>query len=137
MRVVFPAFEDRKLWIATKRNSTKARHIERDPKVELFWEAGNSRPVAHLTVSGTARFLDDSSEKARVWNAKLFGYNLREFWPQGPTSPDLGLLLVAPTRIELGWQPAMWRGEKPQVWKPPVAAPLSWLTSLARHRLYL
>jgi hypothetical protein len=29
VRVVFPGFEWRKLWVATKRNSTKARHIER------------------------------------------------------------------------------------------------------------
>lgn len=39
VRVVFPAFEDRRLWIATTRNSAKARQIQREPNVELFWEA--------------------------------------------------------------------------------------------------
>src|SRR5713101_4242337 len=80
VRVVFPAFEERNLWIATRRNSVKARQIERDPNVELFLEAGDSRPISHLTVTGIAHFVDDLSEKERVWNAGLFGYDLAEFW---------------------------------------------------------
>ncbi|MGO9450470.1 MAG: pyridoxamine 5'-phosphate oxidase family protein [Candidatus Binataceae bacterium] len=118
VRVVFPAFEERTLWIATKRTSAKARQIARDPRVELFYEASGARPIAHLTVTGTARIVDDSSAKDRLWNAGLFGYNLAEFWPRGPRSEDFALLRITPSRIELGWQPAMWVGQKPQVWKP-------------------
>jgi general stress protein 26 len=117
VRAVFPGFEGRKLWVATKRNSAKARQIERDAKVELFWEVGSTRPTAHLTVTGTARFVDDPSEKTRIWNAKLFRYRLVEFWPKGPGSEDFGLLLITPDRVELGFQPAMWQGQKPDVWR--------------------
>jgi len=117
VRVVFPAFEDRRLWIATKPTSAKARQIERDPRVELFFEASGNRPIAHLTVTGTAQLVHDSSEKDRVWNAGLFGYDLKEFWPKGPNSRDFALLVITPVRIELGWQPAMWTGQKPEVWK--------------------
>ena len=117
VRVVFPGFEDRRLWIGSQRNSAKAKQIERDPNVALFWEAGSTRPIAHLTCSGVARFVDDPAEKSRVWNAKIFGYNLTEFWPSGPESNDFGLMLITPTRVELGWQPAMWQGQKPQVWR--------------------
>jgi len=116
VRVVFPGFEGRQLWIATKRNSTKARHIERDPNVELFWEVGSTRPTAHLTLTGVARFVDDGALKTRIWDGGVFGYGLSEFWPEGPQSSDFGLVLIAPNRIELGWQPALWQGQKPQVW---------------------
>jgi len=118
MRVVFPGFEGRQLWIATKRNSTKARHIERDPNVELFWEVGSARPTAHLTVSGVAQFVDDVVAKKRIWDADLFGYRLSEFWLGGPQSGDFGLLSIVPNRVELGWQPAMWQGQRPEVWTP-------------------
>jgi len=115
--VVFSGFEGRRLWIATKRNSAKARQIERDPNVELFWEAGAARPIAHLTVTGVAAFVDDPVEKRRVWSARIFGYDLREFWPGGRESDGFRLLLIVPHRVELGFQPAMWQGQKPEVWK--------------------
>jgi len=116
VRVVFPAFENRKIWIATKPNSPKAQQIRRDPRVELFYEVGTTRPITHLTVTGTARFVDDFSERSRVWNAGIFGYDVTEFWPDGPTSADFSLLLVTPDRIELGTQPQMWQGQKPEIW---------------------
>lgn len=117
VRVVFPAFEGRQLWIATNPSSAKARQIARDPHVELFFEASGNRPIAHLTVTGTARIIRDTNEKDRLWNAGMFAYDLREFWPKGPQSDDFALLLVTPARVELGWQPAMWTGQRPQVWK--------------------
>ena len=117
VRVVFPAFEGRKLWIATRPKSPKAWQIRRDPKVELFYEVGDKRPTVHLTLTGVAHLVDDPAEKTRVWNAKLFGYDLREFWPEGPQSKDFGLVLITPHRVELGTQPAMWQGQTPEVWK--------------------
>jgi len=118
VRVVFPAFEGRRLWMATNPTSAKARQILRDPRVELFFEASGNRPIAHLTVTGTARLIRDSSERNRLWNGDRFAYDLREFWPKGPQSDDFALVLVTPSRVELGWQPAMWTGQKAQVWKP-------------------
>ena len=117
VRVVFPAFEDRVLWIATQPRSAKALQVARDPRVELFYEVGSARPVTHLTVTGKAQLIGDLGEKIRVWNLRLFGYDLREFWPGGPESNDLILIRIEPTRIELGTQPAMWQGQKPRVWK--------------------
>ena len=119
VRVVFPAFEGRQLWIATNPTSAKARQIARDPRVELFFEASGGRPIAHLTVTGTARIIRESNEKNRLWNGGIFSYDLREFWPKGPQSDDFALVLVTPARVELGWQPAMWTGQRAQVWEPP------------------
>ena len=83
MRVVFPAFEGERVWIATKPSFAKTRQISLDPHVELFWETGASRPAPHLTLTGVARRIDDQTEKDRVWSSKLFGYDLAEFWPSG------------------------------------------------------
>jgi general stress protein 26 len=105
VRVVFPAFEDRVLWIATQPRSAKALHIARAPRVELFYEVG------------TQRLINDLEEKIRVWNLRIFGYDLREFWPAGPDSKDLTLIHIDPLRVELGVQPALWLGQKPEVWK--------------------
>src|SRR5713226_3746726 len=74
VRVVHPAWEGEKLWIATGRKSPKARHIERNPKVELFYTVGSE--FTHLTVTGSARFIDDLAEKKRIWNSKIFDYEL-------------------------------------------------------------
>ena len=117
VRVVFPAFEDRVLWLATQPRSAKALHISRDPRVELFYEVGSARPITHLTVTGNARLIHDLEEKIRVWNLRIFGYDLREFWPSGPDSKDLTLIHIDPLRVEVGVQPAMWQGQKPEVWK--------------------
>lgn len=117
VRVVFPGFESERVWIATKPSFAKTRQIEFDPHVELFWETGASRPAPHLTVTGTARLVTDACEKVRVCNAKVFGYDLAEFWPKGAASEDLILIEITPSRVELGWQPAMWSGEKPLIWR--------------------
>jgi general stress protein 26 len=108
VRVVFPAFEDRVLWIATQPRSAK---------VELFFEVGTQRPITHLTVTGNARLISDLDERIRVWNLRIFGYDLKEFWPSGPDSKDLTLIHIDPFRVELGVQPALWLGQKPEVWR--------------------
>jgi general stress protein 26 len=116
VRVVHPAFEGARLWIATGRNSAKARHIEKNPNVELFYQVGAD--MVHVTVTGTAKFVEDAAEKKRVWNGKLFDYDLAQFWPDGPGSKDFGLMLVTPSRVELTSLQEMTTGIKPQVWRP-------------------
>ena len=115
VRVVHPAFEGERLWVATGRQSAKGRHIARNPKVELFYQAGPE--FVHLTVTGTARFVDDPAEKKRVWEGKVFNYDLAQFWPGGHQAPDFGLMLVTPSRIELTGMMEMMQGKKPLVWR--------------------
>ena len=117
VRVVHPAFEGDKVWIATGRASAKGKHIAKNPKVELFYQAGPE--FVHLTVTGTAKFVDDPAEKKRIWEGKVFDYDLAQFWPNGHQSPDFGLLLVTPSRIELTGMMEMMQGKKPLVWRAP------------------
>jgi len=116
VRVVHPAFEGERLWIATGRASHKAKQIERNPRVELFFQV-SAPDMVHLTVSGRARFIEDTAEKKRIWNGKVFDYELAQFWPGGPESKDFGLLLVEPARVELTSLAEMGAGKPPEVWR--------------------
>jgi general stress protein 26 len=115
VRVVHPAFEGERVWIATGRNSAKARHIAGNPKVELFYQIGAE--MIHLTVTGKAKFVEDLAEKKRIWNGKVFDYDLAQFWPAGPESKDFGLILITPERVELTSLSEMTAGRKPEVWR--------------------
>ncbi|HZC45469.1 MAG TPA: pyridoxamine 5'-phosphate oxidase family protein [Candidatus Acidoferrum sp.] len=117
VRVVHPAFEGERVWVATGRASAKARHIEKNPKVELFYQIGAD--MVHLTVTGKARFIEDLAEKKRIWNGKVFDYELAQFWPGGHESKDFGLMLIEPDRVELTSLPEMTTGKKPEVWRAP------------------
>ena len=115
VRVVHPAFEGERVWVATGRGSAKARQIGKNSNVELFYQIGAE--MVHLTVTGKATFVADPAEKKRIWNAKIFDYDLSQFWPAGPEADDFGLMLITPARIELTSLPEMTTGKKPEVWR--------------------
>ncbi len=115
VRVVHPAIEGTRVWVATGRSSAKANQIARNPKVELFYQIGSD--MVHLTITGRARFIDDAAEKKRVWEGKIFDYELGQFWPEGHASRDFGLMLIEPVRAELTSLPEMTQGKKPEVWQ--------------------
>jgi general stress protein 26 len=115
VRVVHPAFEGERVWVATGRKSAKARQIAKNSKVELFYQIGAE--MVHLTVTGNARFVEDAAEKKRIWDGKVFDYDLSQFWPAGPGSDDFGLMLITPARVELTSLAEMTTGKKPEVWR--------------------
>jgi general stress protein 26 len=73
--------------------------------------------MIHLTITGHARFVEDPIEKKRVWESKIFDYDLGQFWPQGHDSKDFGLLLIEPEKAELTSLPAMTQGKSPELWR--------------------
>jgi len=115
VRVVHPAIEGGRVWVATGRSSAKARQIGKNPRVELFYQIGSD--MVHLTITGRARFVEDPLEKKRVWDGKIFDYELGQFWPQGPGSKDFGLMLIEPESAELTSLPDMTQGKSPQRWR--------------------
>ena len=52
VRVVHPAFEGERVWVATGRTSAKARHIAKNPRVELFYQIGAEMIVVRRARSG-------------------------------------------------------------------------------------
>jgi general stress protein 26 len=115
VKVVHPAFERERVWVATGRTSAKARHIAKNANVELFYQV--SAEMVHLTVTGKATFVENPAEKKRIWDAKVFDYDLAQFFPEGPQSKDFGLMLITPTRVELTSLPEMMTGKAPEVWR--------------------
>src|SRR5262249_49311529 len=81
VRVVQPAIEGQQVWVATGRQSAKARQIRKNPRVELFYQIGPD--MVHLTITGRAKFVEDPMEKRRVWEGGIFDYELGQFWPEG------------------------------------------------------
>jgi general stress protein 26 len=73
--------------------------------------------MVHLTVTGKASFVEDPAEKKRIWNGKIFDYDLAQFWPGGAESKDFGLMLITPSRVEVTSLAEMSQGKPPQVWR--------------------
>jgi general stress protein 26 len=114
VRVVHPAWEGPTVWIATGRESAKARQIASNPEVALFWQVAPPDFV-HLTVTGRARLVDDPAAKRRLWS--VFDYDMSQFFKDAD-DPAYGLVRVDPARIELTALPAMMQGTAPRVWRP-------------------
>jgi general stress protein 26 len=93
----------------------QGRAYRQELRVELFYQI--SAEMVHLTVTGTAKFVEDLKEKKRIWDGKVFDYDLSQFWPQGAESKDFGLMLITPSRVELTSLPEMMAGKKPEVWR--------------------
>ena len=92
VRVVHPAIEDRRVWVATGRNSSKARQIAQNPRVELFYQIGTD--MVQLTITGRARFIEDPID-----------------------SEDFGLMLIEPEKAELTSLAEMTQGKSPKLWR--------------------
>jgi len=110
-------------WIATGRDSHKAKHIAHNPYVSLsYWDPKHEQIYAECK----AEWVDDMGEKERLW--KLFGstpeplgYDLKLFWSEGVTDPTYGLLRLTPWRLEISALGDMMQGEAPKVFRQDVA----------------
>lgn len=98
VRMVHPTWEGDILWIATGPDSAKVREIQHNGAVDIQFQVAPDDFV-HLLVRGHASVLTDQPTKARIWN--VMDYDLAQFWPDGPTSPDYCVVKVQPVRVEL------------------------------------
>ncbi len=98
VRMVHPTWEGDTLWIATGPTTAKARQIQRNSAVDIQFQVAPDDFV-HLLVRGNATIVTDADTKRRVWD--VMDYDLSQFWPAGPESPDYCAVRVEPTRVEL------------------------------------
>ncbi len=115
-RILHSIWEQRTGWIATRRNSPKARELERNPHVSLAYIADVLRPAY---ADCLARWEDELSAKQHVWNLFLaapapLGYDPAPIFG-GVDAPDFGLLCLTPYAIELG--NVSGQGERRIVWR--------------------
>lgn len=111
VRMVHPTWEGDVLWIATGPTSAKAREIQKNGAVDIQFQVAPDDFV-HLMVRGNAIVLTDQATKTRVWD--VMDYDLAQFWPGGPTSPDYCAVRVQPVRVELS---QMFGTMNKRVWK--------------------
>ncbi|MBK9178317.1 MAG: pyridoxamine 5'-phosphate oxidase family protein [Acidimicrobiales bacterium] len=107
-------------WIATGRDSHKARHLAANPFVSCtYWDPQHQQVYADCE----ARWVDDPDEKQRLWDLyngtpPPLGYDLALFWRNGPGDPTYGLLRLDPWRVEVSALADMMTGAPPRVWRP-------------------
>ncbi len=89
-------WHERAAWVAIGLYDAKVRNLAANPEVCMHYEVGEATNWDHLMVWGTAELVADVATKRAMWNA--FSYDLDEFDPAGPESPDTVLLRIQPRR---------------------------------------
>ncbi|MFD5800524.1 MULTISPECIES: pyridoxamine 5'-phosphate oxidase family protein [unclassified Streptomyces] len=92
---VWPAWEGETVWISTGAKSVKVRNIAANPAVAMHWQVDASGDGVMLW--GTATVYTDIDTKRRLWTG-LFDYDLNDFVPDGPESPEAAFVAIAPER---------------------------------------
>jgi general stress protein 26 len=117
-RILHPIWEGSTGWIATGRDSHKAKHLAANPYVSLsYWDQEHQQ----IYVDAKAEWVDDAAEKKRLWDLygstpPPLGYDLGMIWRGGLEDPTYGLLKLTPWRIELFALADMFQGKEPQIW---------------------
>lgn len=104
----FPPEADMTVWLATNPRSRKVGHLRADPRVTLYYFDPGS--LSYVTLTGTARLVDDPAEKARRW---------KEGWEAFYPNRDASYLLieVTPVRLEVV-SPMRGLSGNPATWTP-------------------
>ena len=117
-RILHPIWEGSTGWIATGRDSHKAKHLAENPYVSLsYWDQQHQQ----VYVDAKAEWVDEPAEKKRLWELYSstpppLGYDLGMIWQGGLEDPTYGLLKLTPWRIELFALADMFSGKEPQIW---------------------
>jgi len=121
-RILHPIWEGTTGWIATGRQSHKAKHLTGNPFVSLtYWDPQHEQTI----IDCRAEWQDDQGTKDRIWELlrttpEPVGYDPRLFWP-GADEASFGVLKLTPWRLEVWSLEAMARGEPARVWRPQVS----------------
>jgi general stress protein 26 len=120
-RILHPIWDGSTGYIATGRNSFKAKHLAENPYVSLsYWDPQQQQVYAECR----AEWQDDPAEKQRIWDLYKstpppLGYDLTLFWKGGVEDPEYGLMKLTPWRIEISAIADMVQGKPPLVWRGP------------------
>ena len=97
------------IWLATNPHSRKVKEIRNNRQVVLYYSA--PQIGGYVTITGTARLVDDISEKANRW---------KEAWAAFYPDRDKNYLLIAvtPQKLEIISDAHGIIGN-PDNWQPP------------------
>jgi len=105
----FQPDENMVVWFGTNSRSRKVAEIRRHPRVTLYYFDREGQ--AYVTMSGIARLVNDSREKAKRWKDEW-----KDFYPD--RAKDYLLIEVTPKKLEVISQKLSILGH-PNTWKPP------------------
>jgi general stress protein 26 len=106
-------------WIATGRQSLKAKHLAGNPYVSVsYWTPDRE----HVIADCRTEWEEDPGEKQRVWalfgsKPEPYGYDLNMFW-KAADDPSYGALKLVPWRIETWSIADLAQGRPAAVWMP-------------------
>jgi general stress protein 26 len=106
----FPPDENMMVWLGTNPRSRKVAEIRRNPRVTLFYIDREGQ--GYVTISGTARLVNDPKEKAKRWKEEW-----KAFYPD--RAKNYLLIEVTPQKLEVISEKRKIQGD-PNTWKPPV-----------------
>jgi general stress protein 26 len=81
------------LWFFMSRTSDPATGIKADPEVNVSY--ADPSKDSYVSVSGTARIVEDMARKKELWNAMV-----KAWFPNGIDDPELALVAVDVTKAE-------------------------------------
>lgn len=108
---------DEHLWLVTPSDTEQARDVANDARVLLVCQDGRGR---FLALRGEAAIVDDLPRLRRLWTE-----GLRVWFPDGPDTPGLRLIDVAPRWAEFWDQSGvnqlkhLWESAKVLAGEPP------------------
>jgi general stress protein 26 len=119
-RILHPVWDGQTGWIATGRNTFKAKHIAANPYVSCsYWDQQHQQAYAETPPTTADHHPTNDRDWDLICNAPPpVGYDLNMFWPCGKTDPNFGALKLEPWRIEVWSLQEMMQGKQARVWKP-------------------
>lgn len=78
--------ESSALWLVTSLDSTKAREIQKDPRVSATFQTANK----FVALSGSAELVTDRAKIDALWNERW-----RVWFPNGKSDPSIALIRVS------------------------------------------
>jgi hypothetical protein len=106
-------------WITTRPTPLKRAHLAHTPFVSCsYWDPGHDIAVAECR----ATWVEDRDERIRVWvlcraAPPPLGHDPATVWPDGPDSPDAGVLRLDPWRLRAARAADLARGEPAAAWR--------------------
>ncbi len=98
VRMVHPTWDGDVLWFATAPQSPKAKQLAANAAVDIQYQVAEPDFI-HILVRGTVELITDQETKNHAWDA--IDYDLTQFGPTGPDSPEFLPIRITPTRVEL------------------------------------
>ena len=117
-RILHPVWEGSKGWIATGRQTLKAKHLAKNPYVSLaYWDSQHDTAV----VQARAEWCDDLATRTRIWSLLKntpppVGYDPQLFWRDG-MDDTFGVLKLTPFQIQLQTAAEMMQGKSARICK--------------------